>query len=81
MALLDKISLPILIISFSIGIFYIYITGNDLKSVYVYPTPENYEKIIYKDYAGNCHKYIPEVVNCAEHKSIIDYIPIQSNNE
>ena len=41
----------------AIGIFYIYITTPPKRIVYKYPTPDNVNKILYRDDAGTCYKY------------------------
>ena len=53
----NKINWPIFFISFAVGLFMVYVFGQDLKKVYVYPTPDNVDKILFKDKAGNCVKY------------------------
>ena len=51
------VSLPVFLISLAFGLFFVYIYGEDLKPIYVYPTPENVNKILYQDKADNCFKY------------------------
>ena len=75
--ILDTISLPIFLISFAIGILFVYIMGPDMKVVYVYPTPENVDLILFKDNADNCFQFKQSVVECPEDESKISYIPVQ----
>jgi len=74
---LDKISIPVFLISLSIGIFFVYIFGSDRKIIYVYPTPENVNKILYKDKADNCFKLESKEVKCPTDSAKITNIPIQ----
>jgi hypothetical protein len=71
------ISIPVFLISFAIGIFFVYILGPEMKTIYVYPTPENVDKILFKDKADNCFKFVEEVVQCPKDKNLISSIPIQ----
>jgi hypothetical protein len=73
----DKISIPVFLISLSIGIFFVYIFGSDRKIIYVYPTPENIDKILYKDKANNCFTLESKEVKCPTDSSKITNIPIQ----
>jgi hypothetical protein len=58
------ISFPTLIISFIIGLLFVYILGPEQKSIYIYPTPDNYTKNLYKDKANQCFEFKPNEVDC-----------------
>lgn len=60
-----KFHFPIFLISFSIGLLYIYIAGPERKAIIKYPTPFN-SKIVYKDNANNCYIYESKKVSCTE---------------
>ena len=47
------IHFPIFIISFLIGIIFVFLASPDNKTVHVYPTPDNVDKIQYIDHAEN----------------------------
>jgi hypothetical protein len=71
------IHLPTFLISFAIGIFFVYIYGYDKKKIYIYPSPENVEKILYKDKADNCFEYNEIPVECPNDFSLLSWIPFQ----
>ena len=60
----NKINWPIFFISFAVGLFMVYVFASDLKKVYVYPTPDNVDKILFKDKTGNCVKYNLHETTC-----------------
>tara|TARA_B100000902_G_scaffold399826_2_gene472832 strand:- start:470 stop:697 length:228 start_codon:yes stop_codon:yes gene_type:complete len=74
--LFKYISLPVFIISFAIGIFYVYLLTPSPNIIYVYPTPDNINNIEYKDKADICFKFEASEVNCLNTK--FKDIPIQS---
>lgn len=72
----DYISLPIFIISLAVGLFFVYAMGPEMKIVYVYPSPENVNEVLFKDKADNCFYFKPDEVKCPD-ASKITAMPIQ----
>ena len=73
----NYISLPVFLVSFAIGLFFIYILGPEIKTILVYPSPENIDKILFKDKADNCFSFEEETVDCPKNDFLISKIPIQ----
>jgi hypothetical protein len=73
----NYISLPVFLVSFAIGLFFIYILGPEIKTILVYPSPENIDKILFKDKADNCFYFEEKVVDCPSDHGLISTIPIQ----
>jgi hypothetical protein len=76
--LFNYISLPIFVVSFAIGLLFVYMFGPETRTVYVYPTPENVDKILYKDKSNTCFQFEEENVECPTDTSKITDIPIQT---
>ena len=72
------ISFPVFFISLAIGLFFVYILGPDSKVVYVFPSPENVDKILFKDKADNCFEFKQVEVPCPTDPSKISSLPIQN---
>ena len=65
------------LISFAVGLLYIYLTDDYKKVIVVYPTPMNKDKKIYVDKANNCFKYKLNEANCSSNKE--DYVNVGIN--
>jgi len=76
--ILNYISIPIFLLSFAIGLFFIYIIGPEMKTIYIYPSPESVDKVLFKDKADNCFYFEEEIVKCPKDESLISTIPIQT---
>ena len=74
---LKFINIPILVLSFIVGLVFSYITEPPKTVVYVYPTPENYKQIEYVDNVGNCFQFAPNKVKCPKDDTKIKVIPVQ----
>ena len=71
------INFPVFLVSLAIGILFVYLFQPELNVIYVYPTPDNQNKILYKDKTDNCFKFNAIEVECPDDKSKIKNIPIQ----
>jgi hypothetical protein len=76
--ILNYISIPIFLISFAVGLFFIYVLGPEMKTIYIYPSPENVDKVLFKDKAENCFYFDERIVDFPKDESQISKIPIQS---
>ena len=76
--ILNYISFPAFLISFAVGLFFTYVLGPEIKTVYVYPTPENVDKVLFKDKADNCFSFQEEYIDCPDNESLISSTPIQT---
>lgn len=74
----NYISLPAFIISFTVGLFFVYILGPEMKTIYIYPSPETVGRVLVKDKADNCFYYEEQIVDCPSDESQISSTPIQA---
>ena len=74
------IHIPIFLISLSIGILFVYLTHDDPTIIYVYPTPDNIDKIQYKDNANTCFQFTSEQVKCPDNDKVKN-IPAQTTSK
>lgn len=72
------ISLPVFLVSFALGLFFVYTLGPEFKNIYVYPNLENYTKIQYKDKANQCFEFKPAETDCPLNPLSIKTIPVQT---
>jgi hypothetical protein len=65
------------LLSLVIGFFAVYISMPDLRTIYVYPTPENVSILQYKDKTGTCFSFSQEEVTCPTDPNEISKVPVQ----
>lgn len=70
------INFPVFLISLALGLLHVYLYRPTSSTVYVYPTPDNVNDVLYKDKANNCYKFTPTEVSCDKQKEISE-IPFQ----
>jgi hypothetical protein len=70
------LNFPVLILSFIIGLVLVFIQPIEHKTIFVYPTPTNVDKIQYKDEVDNCYMFSARLVDCNS-ASKISKIPPQ----
>lgn len=71
------INTRVFLISFAIGIFFAYISDPEQKVIYIYPSPDNVDKFVYKDQADNCFKFAYDEVGCPLDAKDMGNIPTQ----
>jgi len=76
--LFDYISLPAFLISFAVGLLFVYMFGPEIKTIHIYPSPENVDKILFQDKANNCFRFEEETIDCPSDASKISDLPIQA---
>ena len=76
--IIKYISIPIFLVSFAVGLFFAYILGPEVKKIYIYPSPENVDKILFKDKADNCFYFEEQDTECPTDETKIFSVPIQS---
>jgi hypothetical protein len=73
----NYISLPVFLTSFAIGLFFVYIIGPEIKTIYIYPSPKNYMKTQYKDTTNQCFQFKPVETQCPINPLSIKTVPVQ----
>jgi len=74
------INIPLFIISFALGLFFVYVLGPEIKTIYMYPSPSNYTKIQYKDASDQCFNFTPTETKCPMNPFDIHTVPVQIND-
>lgn len=77
----DLISVPAFLISLVVGLFIVYMVNPTPTVIYVYPTPDNINKIQYKDYANNCYEFTSSEVKCPSDKKLINIVSLQDKEK
>lgn len=78
MSIFKYINFPVFIISLAIGLFFVYVFEDNMRTIYVYPTPENADLIQYKDATDTCFSVKQKKVSCPSNIAEISKIPAQS---
>lgn len=73
----DLIHLPTFLITLIFGILSVYILKSHRKTIYVFPTPENMDKLLVKDNAETCFSFKAKPIVCPKDKSKIKGYPLQ----
>ena len=76
MDILNFIDIPTFILSLGIGFFFVYISLPSIDVIYVYPNPDNIDKLLYKDKSGICQRFSARKVKCPNNTSLIRKYPI-----
>ena len=70
--MLKYVNIPIFITSLALGLLYVYLSQTDKKNVFVFPTPENIEKMQFLDHADTCYEFDAVEVKCPKDKNKIE---------
>jgi hypothetical protein len=73
----DYISLPVFLISFAVGLFFVYILGPESKTIFIYPSPHNYMNVQYKDNVNQCFQFKPVETECPINPFSVKTVPVQ----
>jgi hypothetical protein len=71
------INYKVFIITFFIGLLFVYLLGTNTKIIYIYPTPDNHSQFSVKDKSNTCFSYKPVKTKCPSEKSKISSYPFQ----
>ena len=64
------VNIPVFIISFAVGVLFVYLYQEDKRTVFVYPTPESVDLLEYRDATGNCFHFKQTQVTCPKESEI-----------
>ena len=68
------INLPAFIISFLLGVLYVYFTSPPQQDIIVYPTDDNKHLFQFRDKINNCFQLKQNIIKCSND---VEEIPIQ----
>jgi len=71
------VNVHVFLISLAIGTLFVYLSVPTPTVIYVYPTPDNIDKVEYIDKAQNCFQFKASEVKCSSESK---EIPLQSSN-
>lgn len=70
------IDYKVFLVSFAVGILFVYVLLPQQKVIMIYPNPENAKKMTVKDYNDACFSYTPKEVACPKDDRQIKKYPI-----
>ena len=71
------ISIPLFVLSFMLGMVYIYLSNPPQRSILIYPTVDNNNNFQYVDKADNCFTFVAKEQKCPFNTGPLKKIPIQ----
>ena len=71
------VSIPIFLVSLSIGLFLTYITNPPTRTILVFPTPDNVDELVFKDKSDNCFNFEAREVKCPSNPDDIQSYNVQ----
>jgi len=71
------INLKYLLLSFIVGLIAVYLVSEENRIVYIYPTPENVDLMLYRDKANQCFAFEHTEVTCPNNPLDIARVPVQ----
>lgn len=74
--MLNHIRIGPLFTGIIIGIIGIFFIKPEKTIIYKYPTPENADKLVYKDKNGVCYKYLTKEVDCDKNEARLKDFPL-----
>jgi hypothetical protein len=74
---MNFLHLPAFIISLAFGLFLTYITNPNKRTVFVYPTPENVDELLYRDHTDKCFSFEATEVDCPTNPKEIESYTVQ----
>uniref|UniRef100_A0A6C0KMQ8 Uncharacterized protein n=1 Tax=viral metagenome TaxID=1070528 RepID=A0A6C0KMQ8_9ZZZZ len=74
--MLKHIRIAPLVLGLVMGIVGILFVNPEKNIIYKYPTPENAEKVVYKDKNGVCYTYKANKVDCDKNESRLKNFPL-----
>lgn len=72
--MVEFIDWRVFIVSLAVGLFFVYMVEPNMKTIYVFPTPENIHKIQYVDHSSTCFDFDKQEVPCSTNENIENYV-------
>jgi len=71
------VSIPVFLISLSFGLFLTYITNPPVRTILVFPTPDNVDELVFRDNSQNCFSFTAKEVKCPANSDEISSYDVQ----